>query len=292
MAYNENLRQVTIGVQNSYLYPMTSAGFGDAIKQLGMIEFTRKVTQDDTPIYADNRVHISVSGAKTIEGEITHLQMSPEYYEYLGYYMNTNGTMTDSGEKKPFAMAFASKLIDEVGVSKYQINVAYNIRGTEPEIDKKTMEDKVEGENMKVSYSSTTTSFAKDDLGNPASFLQITLDNASEADVVALLESGIPMPDTDFSEYLSTTLTLDVLDNQSFAASDLEGVTDVDALIGVLGATAAGGTLPYTYVVSMDGFEVTYPTPATITTGDHDVEVKVSDANGQVATKAIQITVE
>lgn len=290
MAYNENLRIVKIGVQNCYLYPMTSAGFGDAIKQLGMIGFTRKVTQDDTDIYADNRVHLSVSGAKTIEGEITHYQMSPEYYEFLGYKLNANGSLTDSGTKKPFGMAFASKITDEVGVEKYEINVAYNIRGTEPEVDKTTMEDKVEGENLKVSYTSTTTSFASDDLGNACSFLQITLDNASEADVIALLEDGIPMPDTDFSSYLSDTLAISASDI-SLTQTQVQEVADVNAAIDVLGVTASGGTTPYNYSIKVNGTALTYPTPTTVDPADYNVEITVTDGAGATATSTIVVTV-
>lgn len=291
MAYNPDLRKANFGIQNCYLYPLTSTGFGDAIKQLGATGFTRKTTQEDTSIYADNRVHLKIPGVKVVEGELTFLQMSPEFYNYVGWVLNANGSLTDSGTKKPFGLAFATKEIDEVGTEKYEINVAYNVRATEPEVSKVTLEDKSEAEVMKSAYTSDPTSFAQDDTGNPVSFLKITLDNATEADVIALLEEGIPLPETDFGSYITGALSISVTDNQTILAADLQGVADVDAMLSVLGATASGGLSPYSWTISFDGVLVTYPTPDTITTGDHSVELKVTDDNGNSKTTVINITV-
>lgn len=149
--------------------------FGTPVMLPGMVSSTMEVEQSDTNIYADDRTFCVVKGAKARSLEIALRYIPKEYAEYLGYHINSNGFVTDTGAFPNHCIFFESEEEDcDSGVSTTTLWYIYNVTGSEPTRETTTDEEEVTAQEISVSYNATDSPFVVDDEGTSVQVGYIT----------------------------------------------------------------------------------------------------------------------
>lgn len=140
--------------------------FGTPVMLPGMVSSTMEVEQSDTSIYADDRTFCVVKGAKARSLEIALRYIPKEYAELLGYHINANGFVTDTGTFANHCVFFESEEEDcDTGEATTTLWYIYNVTGSEPSRETATDEEEVTAQEITVSYSATDSPFVVDDQG-------------------------------------------------------------------------------------------------------------------------------
>lgn len=140
--------------------------FGTPVMLPGMVSSTMEVEQSDTSIYADDRTFCVVKGAKARSLEIALRYIPKEYAELLGYHINANGFVTDTGAFANHCVFFESEEEDcDTGEATTTLWYIYNVTGSEPTRETTTDEEEVTAQEITVSYSATDSPFVVDDTG-------------------------------------------------------------------------------------------------------------------------------
>ena len=191
------------GVELGYFYPVVagadgSASYGPALKQIGMKSITISTEQELTNFYADNVTHLTIAGVKVVSGEMGWFQLEPKIYtDFLGYELNANGSLSDTGVNKPFAFSWASLVTDEYGGNSFVLYTLASALSTPPEIEKVTDEEAVEAEILVIPYQAKSSAAALSDTGKESTLIKYTCAaGTTAAQVMAILEKGPLLPDT------------------------------------------------------------------------------------------------
>lgn len=75
----------------------------------------------------------------------------------------------------------------------------------------------------------------------------------------------------------------------AFTETEVSGIANDDAITALLGTVVSGGTAPYTITYEYAGGPISYPTSPLA--GDYDVTIKATDADGNVGSEVVTITV-
>lgn len=155
---NKNFGYAPINVSGS------TYSFGSPVMLPGMVSSTMEVEQSDTNIYADDRTFCVVKGAKARTLEIALRYVPKEYAELLGYHINANGMVTDTGAFANHCIFFESEEEDcDTGVATTTLWYIYNVTGSEPSRETATDEEEVQPQEISISYSATDSQFVVDD---------------------------------------------------------------------------------------------------------------------------------
>ena len=87
--------------------------FGTPVMLDGMVSSTIEVEQSDNKIYADDTTYCVVKGAKVRTAEVGLRYIDEAYAQYLGYYLNEDGTgypISEIMQATAFIIADASEL--------------------------------------------------------------------------------------------------------------------------------------------------------------------------------------
>ncbi len=162
--------KIVHGNKNFGYAPITVAGgvysFGTPVLLPGMVSSSMEVEQSDTTIYADDRSYCTVKGAKARSIEAVFRYITSAYAEYLGYHVNSNGFVTDTGEFPNHCIFFESEEEDcDTGESTTTLWYIYNVKGSEPSRETNTDEEEVTPQDITVNYSASDSQFVADDAG-------------------------------------------------------------------------------------------------------------------------------
>lgn len=162
--------KIVHGNKNFGYVPITVAGgvysFGSPVLLPGMVSSSMEVEQSDTTIYADDRSYCTVKGAKARNIEAVFRYITSAYAEYLGYHVNSNGFVTDTGEFPNHCIFFESEEEDcDTGESTTTLWYIYNVKGSEPSRETNTDEEEVTPQDITVNYSASDSQFVVDDAG-------------------------------------------------------------------------------------------------------------------------------
>lgn len=155
--------------------------FGTPVMLPGMVSSSFEVEQDETKIYADNKVWIKAKGAKVRSGEIALKHIDKAYLEYLGKKENANSMFTDTGTFPKHCIFFEETEEDSDGATTSTLYVLYNVMASEPAIETNTDEEELEAKDITISYSADDSEFVVDDDGEYCQIGEITRtdDNAT-----------------------------------------------------------------------------------------------------------------
>lgn len=188
--------------------------FGTPVMLQGMVSSSSEVEQSDTSIYADDKTYCKVKGAKVRSLEIGLRYIDKEYAEYLGFKLNENGMITDTGVFPNHCIFFETEEEDcDTGLSTQTLHYYYNVQGSEPNKETNTDEEEVEALTLTVNYSALDSQFVVDDEGKFVQYGYITRteENAELYDQfkqrVLLPTDNItpPVPPTPTYEYVEVT---------------------------------------------------------------------------------------
>lgn len=168
--------------------------FGTPVMVPGLVNVTIEVEQEDTNVYADDKVYCRAKGAKVRTATVTFRNIPAAYAEYLGFVQNTNGTFTDTGTFANHCIFFETEEEDcDAGTSAPTLHYLYNVQGSEPTMESATDEDEIEAAEIEVEYSATDSPFVVDDNGVACQYgyLTRTEDNKATYDT---FKSAVILP--------------------------------------------------------------------------------------------------
>ena len=156
MAEEKNI--VEFGVENLHLAILKDDGEFDTpvnIKGTSKIKLSGK--GDSKNIYADNGTFYVISSNTGYEGELEIYNFDDDFkIKYLGFKKDANGILLEPSILKPVSLAMAFKILGDV---KDRVSVLYNCYLEKPDIELKTIEDKIDVEVMKIKFKARPKEF-------------------------------------------------------------------------------------------------------------------------------------
>lgn len=155
---NKNFGYAPINVVGS------TYSFGSPVMLPGMVSSSMEVEQSNTSIYADDKTYCNVKGAKARSIEAVFRYITSAYAEYLGFHVNANGMVTDTGSFPNHCIFFESEEEDcDTGEHTTTLWYIYNVVGSEPSRETNTDEEEVTPQDITVNFSASDSQFVKDD---------------------------------------------------------------------------------------------------------------------------------
>ena len=191
---NKNFGYAPINVSEQGDY-----SFGTPVMLQGMVSSSMEVEQEDTNVYADDKTYCVIKGAKVRSIDVALRYIPSSYATYLGFKLNNNGMLTDTGIFPNHCLFFESEEEDcETGVTTTTLHYLYNVKGGEPSRETATDEEEVEAQEITVSYSALESSFVVDDDGDYVQYAYITRteENATTYDT---FKQAVLLPTTEIS---------------------------------------------------------------------------------------------
>lgn len=156
MAEEKNI--VEFGVENLHLATSKNDGEFDTpvnIKGTSKIKLSGK--GDSKIIYADNGTFYVISSNTGYEGELEIYNFDDDFkIKYLGFKRDGNGILLEPSILKPVSLAMAFKILGDV---KDRVSVLYNCIFEKPDIELKTVEEKIDVEVMKIKFKARPKEF-------------------------------------------------------------------------------------------------------------------------------------
>ena len=112
---------------------------------------------DSKIIYADNGTFYVISSNTGYEGELEIYNFDDDFkIKYLGFKRDGNGILLEPSILKPVSLAMAFKILGDV---KDRVSVLYNCIFEKPDIELKTVEEKIDVEVMKIKFKARPKEF-------------------------------------------------------------------------------------------------------------------------------------
>lgn len=173
---NKNFGYAPINVSGS------TYTFGTPVMLQGMVSSSMEVEQEDTSVYADDKTYCMIKGAKVRTCEVAFRYIPEAYAEYLGFKINENGMLTDTGNFPNHCIFFETEEEDcDTGETTTTLHYLYNVKGSEPSKETSTDEEEVSAQEITVSYSAMDSAFVQDDDGEYVQYAYITRTSANAA---------------------------------------------------------------------------------------------------------------
>lgn len=165
---NFGFAPINVDTQGNY-------SFGTPIMIEGMVSSSMEVEQSTTTIYADDKDYGKVKGSKARNIEVAFRYIPAEYAQYLGFKVNSNGMVTDTGTFPNHCIFFESEEENcDTGISTRTLHYLYNVQGSEPNKETASDEEEVTAQEITVNYSGSESQFVADDDGNYVQYGYIT----------------------------------------------------------------------------------------------------------------------
>lgn len=172
--------------------------FGTPVMLPGMVSMEVELDSEAQNIYADDRSYCVIRGAKVRTATGTFRYITSAYAQYLGYKLNTNGMLSDTGTHANHCIFFETEEYDdEAGIETRTLHYLYKANGGEPSRSSETDEDDVSAEEIEVEYNCSESDFVVDDDGKSVSYAYITRTEENKDDYDAFTSSVI-LPTTAF----------------------------------------------------------------------------------------------
>lgn len=156
--------------------------FGAVTMIPGMVSSSMEVDQEDSSIFADDKTFCVIKGAKIRNLEVAFRNIPDSYAEYLGFKINDNGMLTDTGIFANHCVFFETEEEDcDTGEATTTLHYIYNVKGGEPSKESATDEEEIEAQEITVSYTAMESQIAVDDDGVPVMYAYVTRTDANKA---------------------------------------------------------------------------------------------------------------
>lgn len=170
--------------------------FGTPVMLPGMVSSSMEVEQEDTSIYADDKTYCLIKGAKARSIEVNLRYIPSTYAQFLGFKLNDNGMLTDTGIFPNHCLFFESEEEDcDTGVATTTLHYLYNVKGGEPSKETATDEEEVEAQEITISYTAMDSSFVVDDDNEYVQYGYITR-TEENAEVYDTFKTTVLLPTT------------------------------------------------------------------------------------------------
>lgn len=193
---NRNFGYAPINVSEQGVY-----SYGTPVMLPGMVSSSMTVEQEDSSIYADDKTYCLIKGAKVRSLEVVLRYIPSSYAQYLGFKLNANGVLTDTGNFPNHVIFFESEEEDcDTGESTYTLHYLYNVKGGEPSKETNTDEEEVTAQDITVNYGCMESAFTKDDDNEYVQYAYVTRTTANAA-TYDTFKTTVLTPSTVFTSY-------------------------------------------------------------------------------------------
>lgn len=186
MDYKYDTRQGTHGVSYGAFAQIktTTEGVIDTsvtvTPMTGLRNVNIETTTEESPFYADNVKHLTLSGAPTTEGSITVYQFNEDFVlKHLGKKKMTNTGLVDTGVSENFIFQYIRTLVDEFGKTKRQLVIYYNLKASPPTGEDATDEDSAELKEYEIPVTGSPNNLVLDSDGNSVTTMVVTEDDTN-----------------------------------------------------------------------------------------------------------------
>lgn len=167
------------GNKNFGYVPITESGgvysFGTPVMLRGLVSVTAEVEQEDSNIYADDTTYCVIKGAKVRTAEVNLRYISPAYAQFLGYKLNDNGSLTDTGIFPNHCIFFETEEEDcDTGEATTTLHYLYNVKASMPTLETSTDEESVEASELTINYTAMDSQIAVDDDNVAVQYMEVT----------------------------------------------------------------------------------------------------------------------
>lgn len=171
--------KIIYGNQNLGYAPIVKSGgtysFGTPVLIKGMVSASAEVEESKSNIYADNKIYGIISGVKSQTLTTVVRYITEEYAQLLGFKLETNGMLVDTGVKPNHCIFFESLEKDtETEVETRTLHYFYNVKASQPSVNTKTTEEEVEASELSIEYKSIASEFVQDSDGKYVGYGKIT----------------------------------------------------------------------------------------------------------------------
>ncbi len=168
--------------------------FGSPVMIAGLVSATIEVEQEDTSVYADDKIFCTIKGAKVRTANVHFRNIPASYAPYLGFVQNANGGFTDTGTFANHCIFFETEEEDcDTGNATTTLHYLYNVRASEPTQESETDQDSVEPAEIEVEYSAQESTFVTDDNNVLCQYFYITR-TAENANLYDTFKTAIIQP--------------------------------------------------------------------------------------------------
>lgn len=191
---NKNFGYAPINIDDQGNY-----SFGTPVMMQGMVSSNMEVEQEDTSVYADDKVYCMIKGAKVRSAEVNLRYIPKEYAQYLGFKLNESGMLTDTGIFPNHCIFFESEEEDcDTGLVTTTLHYLYNVKGGEPSKETATDEEEIEAQEITVSYNALDSTFVVDDDGIYVQYGYITR-TEENAEIYDTFKTTVLLPNNSLS---------------------------------------------------------------------------------------------
>ena len=190
--------KIVHGNKNFGYAPITINGntysFGTPVMLEGLVGATIEVEQEDTNVYADDVKYCIIKGNKVRTANVQLRYIPSSYAQFMGYKLNANGSLTDTGAYPNHCIFFETEEEDcETGTNTRTLHYLYNVKASTPTIETATDEDTIEASTIEVAYGVNDSQFVVDDDGTLVQYCEITRTSAN-ANVYDTFTSAVLLP--------------------------------------------------------------------------------------------------
>ena len=197
--------KIVYGNKNFGIAPIVDTlgvkSFGTPTMIPGLVNANAEFTQDDTKVYADDKVWASLKGVKRRAVTAALRYIPSTYLAYLGYKVAENGGYSDNGTFSPHCIFYMTNEADaDTGEEIPTLHYYYNAKASQPTEPSATKEDTITSAELSIAYDCEDSDFVVDDDGKSVGYFKITRTETNKAlfdsfaSAVILPTSEIPTP--------------------------------------------------------------------------------------------------
>ena len=187
MALKYDTREVTHGIERGFYAEIIQSEQGDYSFDkpkafTGARAANIETSQENTPYYADNKVHIVLAGAKTTTGSVILYQIPKNFLvNHLGKDIDKNGALLDTGKYKNFVFGYITLVDNENGEQTEELHIYYNTKASAYAKAAAADEDAVSPLEIEIPLTMSPSQFVKNKEGKAVAelILRKTKENAA-----------------------------------------------------------------------------------------------------------------
>lgn len=178
--------KIIYGNENIGYAPIVSSqgaySFGTPVILAGMVSASAELEESTNNIYADDKVWCVVSGIKARNITANVRYITEAYAQFLGYKLEENGMLVDTGNKPNHCLFFETLERDcETQEETRTLHYFYNVKAQTPNVETSSTEDSVDGAELEIEYTSLESDFVVDSDGKKVGYGYLTRTEANKA---------------------------------------------------------------------------------------------------------------
>lgn len=156
----ETKNKVEFGVENLHIAILNDSNgtYGTPEKAVGTVQIKLSGKGERKALYADNGVFHALVSNDGYEGELEIYNFNDDFkVKYLGFEQDGNGALIEPSILNPKKLAMLFKIL---GDEKDRCSVLYNCIFEKPDLEYKTIEDKIDVQVLKIKFKASAKEFA------------------------------------------------------------------------------------------------------------------------------------